>query len=147
MDIVCADLDYIPKEFIFGYYVDSDDKWKDTYFDKTYLPGEKHEHIYYDLVRNPNFCNGELVNDELFDLIKKILEEKEFKSYSDACVKSIENLDITYFEEEFMRNRIYFGQHFGWVGMSESYRDLLEDIHKDLVIRINCLPNENSLKK
>ncbi len=137
MDIVCRNLEYIPKEFIFGYYVDRDSKWGEVNED---------EHPNYDVDLNPNFCNGTLINDELFNLMKKSLEDTPFlKNISDACLESLENLDITYFENAIMRIK-QFLENFG-SEIPESDYILYENIYKDLSGRINNLLKEDSFKK
>ena len=85
MDVVCSELGYIPKEFIFGYYID-----------KEYSYGNIHygEHITYDFIKNPNFCNGYIVSNELFDLIKDKLIESRCIDISRVCMESLEKLDI-----------------------------------------------------
>ncbi|MBR1540018.1 MAG: hypothetical protein IJ629_02410 [Clostridia bacterium] len=83
MDIVCSSLGYIPKEFICGYYTDSEGKYGNVSPD---------EHITYDYTANPNFCNGRKISDQLFEEIKHRLAH--YQDLSKACAESLDTLDI-----------------------------------------------------
>ncbi len=84
MDKACSELGYIPKEFILGYYSDSEGRFG------FYEEGEE---IQYDFEENPDFCRSSLVSDELFRKMGEALRYS--KPLSVACATAIETADLT----------------------------------------------------
>ncbi len=129
MDIVCSSLGYIPKEFILGYYIDKEHKLGDD---------KLKENITYDFIRNPNFCNGYKVNNELFDLIKNsIIKEFGLINFAKACMESLEKLDMTPLEN-------YCSNSINKIVFSDLREGLDEKIYNDVKERIERKKKLNS---
>ncbi len=84
MDEACAELGYIPSEFILGYYTDSEGRYG-------YL--QEGEHITYDFEENPKFCRSAIVSDELFRKMGDALLYS--KQLSAASAKAIDTSDVS----------------------------------------------------
>lgn len=134
MDQVCSKLGYIPNEFILGYYVDKEEK---------YGIKNEDESIDYQFERNQYFCNSDKVNDELFELMSKNIDEND-KSVNEACVCAIDNMDIEPLKKEInSRNALC-----KLLGMKKKLKfyDMITDNVKEVLDRKNTL-NRNNLKE
>lgn len=116
MDVACAELGYIPKEFILGYYIDSDNRYGRM------NPGEE---VTYDFEENPDFCKGSLVSDELFRKMGDALRYS--KQLSTACAKAIDTSDVTEVAG-IMKSELRFAKLFNTTDTIEFMRRTFKDV-------------------
>ena len=116
MDVACAELGYIPKEFILGYYIDSDNRYGRM------NPGEE---VTFDFEENPDFCKGSLVSDELFRKMGDALRYS--KQLSTACAKAIDTSDVTEVAG-IMEKEIRFAKLFNMPDTIEFMRRTFKDV-------------------
>ena len=121
MDVACAKLGYIPKEFILGYYIDSDNRVERM---------NTGEEVIYDFEENPDFCKGPLVSDELFRKMGDALDD--YKELSTACAKAIDTSDVTKVVG-MMKTEIRFAQMFNMPNTIELMRKTFKDVSDRII--------------
>ncbi len=121
MDEACSNLGYVPKEFILGYYMDTERKYGEI---------SENEHITYDFERNPNFCGSCQISDELYNELFNSLRP-EFQQLSVACASAIDKSDISSIEKMIE----YYKKDFNNWGLTKDVK-MLESILEDIRARI-----------
>ncbi len=131
MDIACCKLGYVPKEFILGYYADTEKKYEKITRD---------EHITYDFEQNPNFCGSYKISDELYNKLSHAL--RNYKDLSVECAKAIDTKDISKVEERILQEK----KMCNLFGLEKQVK-MLECIFEDVQARIERKLQQDKSKK